>query len=173
MLYELTWTYWASISAARAPFGLFGPNSFRFVAPFWVEFYFGPNIGMRGVQSVPMERPAHTALLQSIWNHPAEEIGQNVNLGSWGGRGGLILLSAFAFATFCCSHNLCAGELPRSASSHFCIPNCDSQLQKLTVVNFQTFNFQSFRNVRARVLVNSASHPRYLYLPYFQLSDCL
>ena len=31
-----------------------------------------------------MERPAHTALFQSIWNHPAEENGQNVNLGSWG-----------------------------------------------------------------------------------------
>ena len=43
---------------------------------------------MRGVQSVPMERPAHTALLQSIWNHPAEENSQNVNLGSCGGEGG-------------------------------------------------------------------------------------
>ena len=31
-----------------------------------------------------MERPAHTALLQSIWNHPAEENGQNVK-GSCGG----------------------------------------------------------------------------------------
>ena len=37
---------------------------------------------MWGVQSVAMERPAHTALFKSIWNHPAEEIGQNVNLGS-------------------------------------------------------------------------------------------
>ena len=46
MLHELTWTYWASISAARAPNGLFGPNSFSFVAPFRVKFYFGPNIGM-------------------------------------------------------------------------------------------------------------------------------
>ena len=63
-----------------------------------------------------MERPAHTALFQSIWNHPAEENGQNVNLGSWGG---ILLRSAFAFATFGCSHNSCAGELPRSASSHF------------------------------------------------------
>ena len=85
MLNELTWTYWASISAARAPNGLFGPNSFSFVAPFWVKFYFQPNIGMWGVQSVAMERPAHTALFQSIWNHPAEKNGQNVNLGSWGG----------------------------------------------------------------------------------------
>merc|ERR1712020_829744 len=86
MLNEVTWTYWASISAARAPFGLFGPNSFRFVAPFWVEFYFGPNIGMWGVQSVPMERPAHTALLQSIWNHPAEVVlyEQGVPLGHSG-----------------------------------------------------------------------------------------
>ena len=33
-----------------------------------------------------MERSAHTALFQSIWNHPAEENGQNVNLGSWGGN---------------------------------------------------------------------------------------
>ena len=74
---------------------------------------------MWGVQSVPMERPAHTALLQSIWNHPAEENSQNVNLGSCGGEGGLILRSAFA--TFGCSHNSCAGELPRSASSHFFI----------------------------------------------------
>ena len=63
-----------------------------------------------------MERPAQTALFQSIWNHPAEENGQNVNLGSWGG---ILLRSAFAFATFGCSHNSCAGELPRSASSHF------------------------------------------------------
>ena len=63
-----------------------------------------------------MERPAHTALFQSIWNHPAEENGQNVNLGSWGE---LILRSASAFATFGCCHNSCAGELPRSASSHF------------------------------------------------------
>ena len=78
MLNELIWTYWASVSAARAPNGLFGPNSFSFVAPFWVEFYFGPNIGMLGVQSVAMERPAHTALFQSIWNHPAGEKGQKL-----------------------------------------------------------------------------------------------
>ena len=81
MLNELTWTYWASPSAARAPNGLFGPNSFSFVAPFWVKFYFQPNIGMWGVQSVAMECPANTALFQSIWNHPAEENGQNVNFG--------------------------------------------------------------------------------------------
>ena len=31
--------------------------------------------------------------------------------------------SAFAFATFGCSHNSCAGELPRSASSHFICTN--------------------------------------------------
>ena len=31
-----------------------------------------------------MERPAHTAPFQPIWNHPAEENGQNVNLGSTG-----------------------------------------------------------------------------------------
>ena len=85
MLYELTGTYGASILAARAPKGLFGPKSLIFVTPFWAEFYFGRNIGMWGVQSAAMERPAHTALFQSIWNHPAEENGQNVNLGSWGG----------------------------------------------------------------------------------------
>ena len=67
-----------------------------------------------------MERPAHTALFQSIWNLPAEENGQNVYLGSWGG-GVLLLWSAFAFATFGCSLNLCAGELPHSASSHFVV----------------------------------------------------
>ena len=39
---------------------------------------------MWGVQSVEMERPAHTAPFQPIWNHPAEENGQNVNLGSTG-----------------------------------------------------------------------------------------
>ena len=71
MLKELTWTYWASISAARAPNGLFGLNFFSFVAPFWVKFYFGPKIGMWGVQSVAMERPTHRALFQPIWNHPA------------------------------------------------------------------------------------------------------
>ena len=41
-----------------------------------------------------MERPAHTALFQSIWNHPAEENGQNVNLGSWGLPSPLPLLVA-------------------------------------------------------------------------------
>ena len=30
----------------------------------WAEFYFGRNIGMWGVQSAAVERPAHTALLQ-------------------------------------------------------------------------------------------------------------
>ena len=37
-----------------------------------------------------MERPAHTASFQSIWNHPAEENDQNVNgvLGGGGGEGG-------------------------------------------------------------------------------------
>ena len=71
MLYELTWTYWASISATRALKGLFGPNSSSFVAPFLAKFYFGQKIGMWGIQSVAMERPAYTALLQPIWNHPA------------------------------------------------------------------------------------------------------
>ena len=42
--------------------------------------------------------------------------------------------------------------------------------RRLTAGNFQTFNFEYFRNVRARVLVNSASHPRYHQsLPYLKL----
>ena len=90
MLNELTWTYWASPSAARAPNGLFGPNSFSFVAPFWVKFYFQPNIGMWGVQSVTMERPALTALFQPIWNHPAGENGQKRKVGSL--KGGWLIL---------------------------------------------------------------------------------
>ena len=95
MLNELTMTYWAYISAVRAPKGLFGPDSFSFVAPLWAEFHFGRTIGMWGVQSVAMERPAHTALFQSIWNHPAEEIGQNVNFGSWGGRAHFVVCLRF------------------------------------------------------------------------------
>ena len=33
---------------------------------------------MWGVQSAAVERPAHTALLQSIWNHPAGKKGQKL-----------------------------------------------------------------------------------------------
>ena len=44
-------------------------------------------------------------------------------------------------------------------------------ITEIDSLNIQTLNTQSFRNVRARVLVNSASHPR--SLPYFQFSDCL
>ena len=87
MLNELTMTYWAYISAVRALKGLFGPDSLSFVAPLWAEFHFGRTIGMWGVQSVTMERPAHRALFQPIWNHPARENGQNVNLGSRKGWG--------------------------------------------------------------------------------------
>ena len=64
----------------------FGPDSFNFVVPLWAEFYFGPNIGMWGVQSVAMERPAHTALFQSIWNHPARENGQKRKFGNLKGE---------------------------------------------------------------------------------------
>ena len=84
MLNELTMTYWAYISAVRALKGLFGPDSFSFVAPLWAEFHFGRTIGMWGVQSVAMERPAHRALFQPIWNHPAGENGQKSNLGAIG-----------------------------------------------------------------------------------------
>ena len=81
-------------------------------------FFLGRNIGMFGVQSVAMGCPAHLALFYPIWNHPAGENSQKRKFGSLKG-GGLILGSAFAFAIFGCSHNFCAGELPRSASSHF------------------------------------------------------
>ena len=46
MLTELTLTYWAYISAARAPKGIFGPNPLSFVAPLLAEFYFGRSICM-------------------------------------------------------------------------------------------------------------------------------
>ena len=87
MLNELTMTYWAYISAVRAPKGLFGPDSFSFVAPLWAEFHFGRTIGMWGVQSVAMERPAHRALFQPIWNHPAGENGQKRKFGVQEGLG--------------------------------------------------------------------------------------
>ena len=84
----------------------------------WDNIYFGRNIGMWGVQSVTMERPAHTVLFQPIWNHPPGENGQKRKFGSL--KGGLAYFaSAFAIAIFCCSYNLCAGEPPHSASSHF------------------------------------------------------
>ena len=56
--------------------------------------------------------------------------------------------SAFAFATFGCSHNSCAGELPRSASSHF--PNLEALNFSLHVQGLscssciQGFNLPSF-----------------------------
>ena len=83
------------------------------MTPFWAEYYFGRNIGMWGVQSAAVERPAHTALLQSIWNDPAGKKGQKLQFewpprtpnlqlqlqftitititigGVWGGLGGL------------------------------------------------------------------------------------
>ena len=82
MLTELTLTYWAYISAARAPKGIFGPNPLSFVAPLLAEFYFGRSICMWGVQSVAMERPALCELFQPIWNNPAGENGQKRKFGS-------------------------------------------------------------------------------------------
>ena len=73
MLYELTWTCWASISATKALKGLFVPDSFSFVARFGAEFYFCLNVGMWGDQGVTMEHLAHTALLQPISNYPVVE----------------------------------------------------------------------------------------------------
>ena len=56
--------------------GIFGPSSFSFVAPFLAEFNFGRNFGIWGVQIITMEGPAHTALFQPIWNHPARQKGR-------------------------------------------------------------------------------------------------
>ena len=46
---------------------------------------FSPNIGVWGVQIIATERPAHTSLLQPIWNHPAQGNGQKqAKKGSFG-----------------------------------------------------------------------------------------
>ena len=42
-------------------------------APLWAKTFFCRNIGMWGVQSVAMKRPAHRELFQPIWKHPAGE----------------------------------------------------------------------------------------------------
>ena len=73
MLHELTWTYWASISAARALKGLFAPIPSVLWPHFGPNSNFGWNIGMWGDQSVAIKRPAHTVLLQPFWNYPARE----------------------------------------------------------------------------------------------------
>ena len=59
------------------------PQFLQICGPILSRIYFGPNIGMWGVQSIAMEPPAHTALFKSNGNHQAEEIGQNVNLRSY------------------------------------------------------------------------------------------
>ena len=85
MLYVLTGIYWASISAARAPKGRFCPDFLSFVVQFWAKIVFSPNIGVWGVQIIATERPAHTSLLQPIWNHPAQGNGQKqAKKGSFG-----------------------------------------------------------------------------------------
>ena len=73
MLHVLTWTYWASISAARAPNGLFGPTSGSWVqirppraaqgppgppkGPIWAKT--GPFGGPRSAVVVSYGAPAH------------------------------------------------------------------------------------------------------------------
>ena len=47
-----------------------------------------------------------------------EKTVKNINLGALRGVG-LFCDLTLSLRFFCCSHNLCAGELPRSASSHF------------------------------------------------------
>ena len=61
-------------SAAMAPKGLFGPNSFSFVAPLWAEFYFGRNIGMWCVHSVAMERPIGLTLYTYTAKRSSSEV---------------------------------------------------------------------------------------------------
>ena len=57
--------------------------------------------------------------------------------------------SVFAFATFGCSHNSCAGELPRSASSHFVM---DIQAAFVFEVHFTKRTIVgSFRTVNTNV----------------------
>ena len=81
----LTGIYWASISAAKAPKGRFCPDFLSFVVQFWAKIVFSPNIGVWGVQIIATERPAHTSLLQPIWNHPAQGNGQKqAKKGSFG-----------------------------------------------------------------------------------------
>ena len=86
--------------------GIFGPNSFSFVAPFLAEFNFGQNFGIWGVQIITMEGPAHSALFQPIWNHPAGQKGRKRKKNTM---------------VFGSSRISCAGKLQRSASSHFIV----------------------------------------------------
>ena len=58
------------------------PQFLQFCGPIVGGTFFGRNIGMWGVQSVAMERPALPALFQPIWNTPAGENGQNRTFGS-------------------------------------------------------------------------------------------
>ena len=68
---DVIWTHLDILGLHFRHKGLKRAISSSFLAPFLAKFYFGRKIGMWGIQSVAMERPAHTALLQPIWNHPA------------------------------------------------------------------------------------------------------
>ena len=70
--------------------------------PIWGRILFWADYRHVECPERPNGTPCSYSTTSVIWHHPAEENGQNVNLGSFG-----------------CSHNSCAGELPRSASSHF------------------------------------------------------
>ena len=52
------------------------------MAPFLWDIFCVRNIALWGVQSITTERPAHPALLQPIWNHPAWE--NKPHRPSWG-----------------------------------------------------------------------------------------
>ena len=56
-------------------------------APLWAKTFFCRNIGMWGVQSVAMKRPAHRELFQPIWKHPAGENRQKHKFWVLGGGG--------------------------------------------------------------------------------------
>ena len=67
----LTW-YWVP---SGPPGALEGPILTQMsqisMALFLWDIFCVPNIALWGVQSITTERPAHPALLQPIWNHPA------------------------------------------------------------------------------------------------------
>ena len=61
------------------------PDFISFVVQYWAKKIFSPNIGVWVVQIIATERPAHTSLLQPIWNHPAQGNGQKqAKKGSFG-----------------------------------------------------------------------------------------
>ena len=67
----LTW-YWVPSGPPGAQKGpILAQMSQISMAPFLWDIFCVRNIALWGVQSITTERPAHPALLQPIWNHPA------------------------------------------------------------------------------------------------------